>query len=216
MADGMQAAPVLFTHRVEPEDQARADFYALLARLYRAAPDAPLLAAIAAADELQAAPGAEHGDALANAWRVLVAASSVMDADAATEEYQTLFIGVGKSEVSLHGAAYAKGAGGGPLLVQIREALSKLGLARQPSTTVYEDHLAVLLETMRVLILGTERAQPAAIEEQREFFSANIAPWVSECCNAICAKGVANYYVRVAQFTSCFVAVERDSFAIER
>ena len=216
MADGMQAAPVLFTHRVEPEDQARADFYALLARLYRAAPDAPLLAAIAAADELQATPGAEHGDALANAWRVLVAASSVMDADAAKEEYQTLFIGVGKSEVSLHGAAYAKGAGGGPLLVQIREALSKLELARQPSTTVYEDHLAVLLETMRVLILRNERAQPAAIEEQREFFSANIEPWASECCNAICAKGVANYYVRVAQFTSCFVAVERDSFAIER
>lgn len=212
----MQAAPVLFTHRVEPEDQARADFYALLARLYRAAPDAPLLAAIAAADDLQVAPGSEHGDALAGAWRVLVAASSIMDSDAANEEYQALFIGVGQSEVSLHGSTYAKGAGGGPLLVQIREALAKLELARQPNTTVYEDHLAVLFETMRVLILGTGRAQPAAIEEQRDFFSANIAPWATKCCNAICAKSVANYYVRVAQFSSSFVAVERDSFAIER
>lgn len=212
----MQAAPVVFTHRVEPEDQARADFYALLARLYRAAPDAPLLAAIAAADDLQVAPGSEHGDALAGAWRVLVAASSIMDPDAAKEEYQALFIGVGQSEVTLHGAAYAKGTGGGPLLVQIREALAKLELARQPNAIVYEDHLAVLFETMRVLILGTGRAQPAAIEEQRDFFSANIAPWATKCCNAICAKSVANYYVRVAQFTSFFVAVERDSFAIER
>ena len=32
---------------LEPEDQARADFYALLARLYSAAPDASLLAAYA-------------------------------------------------------------------------------------------------------------------------------------------------------------------------
>ena len=38
-----------------PEDQARAEFYALLSRLYAAAPDASLLAAIAAADELEIA-----------------------------------------------------------------------------------------------------------------------------------------------------------------
>ena len=216
MADGMETAPVLLTHRIEPEDQARADFYALLARLYRAAPDAGLLAAIAAADELQVTPGAEHGDALAKAWRDLVAASSVMEPDAATEEYLALFTGVGQSDVSLHGSAYAKGTGGGPLLVQVRGALGKLELARRPGATVYEDHLAVLFETMRVLIIGAGREQPLAVEGQREFFVENIEPWVTKCCNAIRTKGVANYYVRVAQFTSFFVAVERDSFAIER
>jgi len=216
MADGMEPAPVLFAHRIEPEDQARADFYALLARLYRQAPDAALLAAIAAADELQVAPGAEHGEALARAWRDLIAASSVMQPDAATEEYQALFVGVGQSEVSLHGSAYAKGTGGGPLLVQIREALGTLELARTPGATVYEDHLAVLFETMRALIVGTDRMEPLALDKQRDFYSANIAPWVTKCCNAICTKGVANYYVPVAQFTSFFMAVERDSFAIER
>ena len=143
MVDGMEPAPVLFTLRIEPEDQARADFYALLARLFRAAPDASLLAAIAAADDLQSTPGAEHGDALAKAWRELVAASSVMEPDAATEEYQALFIGVGASEVSLHGSAYAKAADGGPLLVQVREALRRLDLARRPESVVIEDHLAV-------------------------------------------------------------------------
>jgi TorA maturation chaperone TorD len=216
MADGMETAPVLFTHRIEPEDQARADFYALLARLYRQAPDAALLAAIAAADELQVTPGAEHGEALAKAWRDLVAASSVMDPDAATEEYQALFIGLGQSEVSLHGSAFAKATNGGPLLVQVREALGTLELARQAGSTVYEDHLAVLFETMRLLILGTGRTQPLSIAAQRDFYSANIAPWATQCCNAICAKGVANYYRRVAQFTTFFMAVERDSFAIER
>ena len=216
MADGMEEAPVLFTHRVEPEDQARADFYALLARLYRQAPDTALLAAIAAADELQVAPDADHGEALATAWRELIAASSVMDPEAAATEYQTLFVGVGQSEVSLHGTAYAKAIRGGPLLVQVREALGKLELARAPGATVYEDHLAVLFETMRVLIIGAGREQPLAVEGQREFFAENIEPWVTKCCNAIRTKGVANYYARVAQFTSFFMAVERDSFAIER
>jgi TorA maturation chaperone TorD len=216
MQEGMETAPVVFAHRVEPEDQARADFYALLARLYREAPDAALLAAIAVADELEIAKDAADGDALAAAWRDLIAASSVMDPEAAMAEYQTLFVGVGQSEVSLHGSAYAKAASGGPLLVQIREALGRLELARQPSAVFYEDHLAVLFETMRILILGMGRAQPLAIDGQREFFSANIGTWATLCCNAICAKSVANYYVRVAQFTGCFMAVERDSFAIER
>jgi TorA maturation chaperone TorD len=216
MADGMETAPVLFTPRIEPEDQARADFYALLARLYRQAPDAALLASIAAAEELHVTPGAEHGEALAKSWRELIAASSVLDPDAATAEYQALFMGVGQSDVSLHGSAYAKAKGGGPLLVQVREALGTLELARQPGSTVYEDHLAVLFETMRVLIVGTGREQPRSIDAQRDFYSANIAPWATKCCNAICAKGVANYYKRVAQFTTFFMAVERDSFAIER
>ena len=216
MADGMETAPVMFTPRIEPEDQARADFYALLARLYREAPDAALLAAIAAADELHAAPGAEHGGELASAWQALIAASSVMEPDAAAAEYQALFIGVGQSEVSLHGSAYTKASGGGPLLVQVREALGKLELARAPGSTVYEDHLAVLFETMRLLIVGAGREHPLSVDVQRDFHSANIAPWVTKCCNAISAKGVANYYVRVAQFTSFFMAVERDSFAIER
>ena len=53
----METAPLVFTPAIDPEDQARADFYALLSRLYAAAPDAPLLAAIAAADELDVAGG---------------------------------------------------------------------------------------------------------------------------------------------------------------
>ena len=48
-----------------PEDAARADFYALLARLWHAGPDAGLLAAIAAADEI-VAEGDQAG--LADAW----------------------------------------------------------------------------------------------------------------------------------------------------
>ena len=72
------AAAATIAATLEPEDQARADFYALLARLYADAPDAPLLAAIAAADAARADDGeSAKATALAAAWEALRAASAV-------------------------------------------------------------------------------------------------------------------------------------------
>jgi TorA maturation chaperone TorD len=199
---------------VESEDQARADFYALLARLYASAPDAALLSSIAACDELAADAESEDGRALADAWRTLIAASSAMDPAAAADEYQTLFVGVGKSEVSVHASAYVKSPGRTPL-IEIRASLAKLGLARQSGVNVYEDHLATVCETMRALIVGAGQEEPFAFAEQREFYEAHVKPWVFDCCTAIQNSPVANYYRRVAEFTHLFMAIERDSFAID-
>ena len=199
---------------VASEDQARADFYALLARLYAAAPDAVLLSSIAACDELSADPASEGGRALADAWRKLIAASTAMDPAAAADEYQNLFVGVGKSEVSVHGSAYVKSPGTS-LLIEVRASLAKLGLARQTGVNVYEDHLATVCETMRALITGAGQGEPFAFAEQREFFEFHVKPWVFNCCTAIQKSPVANYYRRVAEFTQVFMAIERDSFAIE-
>lgn len=211
----METAPLVFTRTVDPEDQARADFYALLSQLYTAAPDAQLLAAIAAADELDVAAGDGPAASLARSWRALIAASAAMDPAAAEAEYQQLFVGVGQSEVSLHGSSYAKGAKGGPLLVQVRDSLTQLKLVRRPGVTMFEDHLAAVFETMRVLITGLGQPNAFAFDVQREFYQRNIDPWVTVCCNAISAKSLANYYLRVAQFTDYFMAVERDSFAMD-
>ena len=211
----MEAIPIVFSERVAPEDQARADFYALLSRLYAAAPDATLLATIGAAQPLKVAEGDAAAAALARSWQALVAASAGADADAIASEYQTLFVGVGASEVSLHGSAYAKSRRGGPLLVQLRDSLAQLHLTRAPGVTLFEDHLAAVFETMRLLVGGDGQPGEFAFDVQREFFSANIEPWVCLCCNAICAKPVAIYYVQVAQFTRDFLVIERDSFTIE-
>jgi TorA maturation chaperone TorD len=199
---------------IAPEDQARADFYALLARLYASAPDAALLSSIAACGELTADAESEGGRALADAWRKLIAASTAMDPAAAADEYQTLFVGVGKSEVSAHGSAYAKSPGSSPL-IEVRSTLARLGLARQSGVNIYEDHLAAVCETMRVLIAGAGEGEPFAFSQQREFFEAHVKPWVFDCCTAIQNSSIANYYRRVAEFTQLFMAIERDSFAIE-
>ena len=210
----MEAVPIVFTERVAPEDQARADFYALLSRLFAAAPDTALLATIAGAQPLQVAEG-EPAAAMARSWQALVAASADADADVTAAEYQTLFVGVGSSEVSLHGSAYAKARRGGPLLVQVRDSLAQLHLTRAPGVTMFEDHLAAVFETMRLIIGGDGKPAAFAFDVQREFFRANVEPWATACCNAICAKSIANYYARVAQFTGDFMVIERDSFTIE-
>ena len=200
--------------RLEPEDQARADFYALLARLYSAAPDAPLLAAIAAAAPLVPEPGSGDANGVAAAWESLRAASALADPTTAGEEFQALFVGVGRSEVSLYASHYLGPQSGRPL-AQIRATLAGLGLARRAESSEFEDHLSVELETMRLLVAGDANRRPASIAEQRAFSDRYLMSWVFDCCNAISRCPIANYYRPVASFTRCFLALERDSFAIE-
>src|SRR5882724_10541647 len=95
------------------EEQARADFYALLGRLFADAPDAALLFAIAHAAPLGVDTQFDDADSatpsLPAAWDALRAASAAMDADAVVEEYNDLFIGVGKSEINLHASHWLSG-----------------------------------------------------------------------------------------------------------
>jgi len=196
---------------IAAEDQARADFYALLARLYAAAPDTGLLHALASAK-----PWPEDADnQLAQSWNRLIAASAAMDAAAAEQEYTDLFVGVGKSEVNLHASHWITGFMMEKPLAALRTELALLGLARKPRVSVLEDHLSALCETMRLLIAGAIGRPPATVPVQRRFFEAQIAPWARECCIAISESPLANYYGRVSEFTRLFLAAERDSLAIE-
>ena len=203
---------VMLHHRIEPEDRARADFYAVLARLYAAAPDAGLLAGLGAAEPL---PETAEAGALPAAWNRLVAASRIMDAEVAREEYTDLFIGVGRSAVDLHASHWLSETMSEQPLVEVRGDLARLGLTRIAGGVAYEDHLAALFEVMRVLITGHDARRPAPVAEQRAFFDKFLSPWLDRCCVAITQNSIANYYRPVAEFTQIFVAIERDAFAIE-
>jgi len=202
-------APVALAHPLTPEDRSRAEFYALLARLYADAPDAWLLRAIAAAPPLM-----DDGE-LASAWNRLVAASGAMDADAAAQEYTDLFIGVGQCDVNLHGSHWIAGAMLERPLAELRTALAELGLARRADSVMLEDHLAALCETMRLLVAGTNDRPPASVAVQRAFFDRHIVPWAFRCCTAIRQSSIANYYGRVAEFTEQFMALDRDALAMD-
>jgi len=203
------ASRIAIPYPLTPEDRGRADFYALLARLYARAPDRPLLQAIAQAPALE-------GDApIAASWQRLTAASGVMDADAAEQEYTDLFIGVGKSEVNLHGSHWLVGAMMERPLAELRAELATLGLGRRAGVTMLEDHLSALFETMRLLIAGGDRSAPVPIATQRGFFERHIGPWAFSCCIAIRETTIANYYGCVAEFTEEFMALDRDALAMD-
>ncbi len=216
----MHSATVTFAHRIEPEDQARADFYALLARLFADAPDRALLAAIAGAPPLDPATildaeSALPSERLAAAWDALRAASAAMDAEAAKLEYDTLFIGVGPSEINLHASHWLTGFMMEKPLADVRAELARLGIGREPSANLVEDHLSPLCEVMRVLISGLDERAPASVSDQRAFFDRFIAPWTPKCCSAISQHSLCNYYRRVGQFTEAFLAIERDALALD-
>ncbi|HET9047210.1 MAG TPA: molecular chaperone TorD family protein [Casimicrobiaceae bacterium] len=208
---GVRIATIGVSRALSPEDQARADCYAVIARLFAAPPDREFLTA------LRDAPRLPHDDgvALAAAWNRLLDASGAMDADAARQEYDDLFIGVGRSEVNLHGSHWRSGFMMEKPLAELRTELALLGLARKGETTMVEDHISALCETMRLLIAGDVERRSADLDVQRNFFQKQLLPWVFDCCAAIRQSTLANYYRRVAEFVEMFMAVERDSLAMD-
>jgi TorA maturation chaperone TorD len=138
-----------------------------------------------------------------------------MDEDAASEEFEKLFIGVGKAPVNLHASHHLTGFMMEQPLADVRSTLATLGFARIEAQTMVEDHLAALTEVMRLLIVGGEGVAPASVSAQRQFFSMHIEPWFEVCCSVISKSALANYYSVVAQFAGSFLQMEREAFAID-
>jgi TorA maturation chaperone TorD len=202
-------AAVPLSHPLTPEDRNRSEFYALLSRLFADQPDRSLLQAVAGAGRI------EGEGPVASAWNRLVAASGAMDVDAAAQEYTDLFIGVGQCEVNLHASHWVAGAMLERPLAELRGDLAALGLGRRAGVVMLEDHLSALFETMRLLIAGKDDRPPESVASQRAFFERHIAPWAFSCCTAIRESTIANYYVRVAEFTEQYMALDRDALAME-
>lgn len=208
---GAAVATVEIHRPLPPEEAARGDFYALLARLAFAPPDAPLLAALA-----QAAPLPADADrALAAAWKSLGQASSVMDADAAGEEYDALFVAVGKAPVSIYAGHYVGAMAVDHPRVRLPVELAGLGLAHRDTATEPADHFAALFEVMRVLASGGAGRGPASVGEQKEFFDAYLAEGARKFFEAIGACPQANYYRHVAALGLAFIALESASFELD-
>jgi len=189
------------------EELARAELYGVLARLWIAPPDAELKEQFRVAVTQAAEPGAF----LEAPWHDLVAAMRETSLEAAQEEYDVLFQGVGKPEVFLYGSYYLAGFLNEKPLALLRTDLAALGLARQESRAETEDHIAGVAEVMRFLIGGDDVAV-CNLEQQRRFFRAHLQPWVGAMCDAVSAHPKAKLYRALAGFTRAFVQVETQGF----
>ena len=197
-----EAAPRAAFGEVAPEDQARAAFYALLGRLWYAAPDQALLDAIANAPPLTA-EGA-HG-ALAEAWHQLQAAAAVADPAAVSDEYDAVLVGTGKAEVTPYVSHYLVETAKERVLVALRDELDEFGLGRVGATHEPEDHFAALCEVMRHLV------GDAAMHQQRNFFTRYMNRAYNPFTDQVTASSNTSFYKHVARFTKAFCDVEAAS-----
>lgn len=189
------------------EETARAELYGLLARLWLAAPDAELLAQFRVA--VTEAP--EPGGHLEAPWQDLVAAMRATTATQAAEEFDALFLGVGKPEIFVFGSFHLSGVLNDRPLAQLRTDLAALGLGRDEARMETEDHVSYVFEVMRYLIAGDD-AGTCNLEQQRRFFRAHVQPWVDRLCEAVQRHPRARLWATIAALTRAFVEVETQGF----
>lgn len=200
----MQAQTLHFTPPDAAEETARADLYGLLATLFCAPPSAALLT------QIGAAPAGGEG-VLDLAWAELVTCCKVAGAEAVRDEYELLFLGVGKPEVMLYGSYYLSGFLMEKPLAALRTDLAALGLERSAHIVESEDHIASLCEVMRYLIVCND-PDLSTLESQKKFFSTHLQPWVDDLWLALEQHPACRFFLPVARLGRAFMAVEMQAF----
>jgi TorA maturation chaperone TorD len=206
----MKAAPdtpLSFASADQGEELQRAELYGLLANLWLAPPEPDLFEQFSVA--VTQAP--HSGGTLEAPWQALVAAMRSSSIEAAVQEYDALFLGVGKPEVLLYGSYYLSGFLNELPLARLRDHLDRLGLTRDASRGETEDHVSYVFEVMRYLIAGDDAAV-CNLEQQRQFFRAQVQTWVEALCDGVQAHPRAVVWSAVAELTRQFVQVETQAF----
>jgi len=187
---------------LSPEEQARADFYGLIARLLYAAPDEQLIS------ELVRAPLLEGEGALASAWRDMVEVCRSAFPVTLENEHTELFVGTGKAEVTPYLSHYILQRSSDNPLVDLRQQLAAWGIGRREEVPEYEDHISGICEAMRFAIAVQHRSP----EEQRDYFERFVYRGAVAFCDAVSASPNARFYRLLAQFARAFFEIEKSAF----
>lgn len=189
-----------------PEDQARADVYALLGHLLLSAPSKDVLQSLAGL-------GGGEGD-LGVAIQSLSQVAKAVDAGSVEREFNVLFIGVGRGEILPYASYYLTGFLHEKPLADLRATLRGLGVQRRDGVVEPEDHLGTLCEIMAGLITGSFD-EAASLQTQKEFFNAHIAPWAGHCFQDLETAESAVLYAPIGSLGRAMMAIEQEAFRIE-
>lgn len=184
----------------EPGHQLRADTYRLLGHLLAAPPDAETLAIFAAA------PVSDDDDMLAVAWRMLATSAGRASPLEVTEEFEALFIGVGRGELMPYASWYLTGFLMEKPLAKLRTDLVTLGFERQDNVSEPEDHAAALCEIMALL---AESSDLESLQTQARFFDEYIGPWMAQFFTEMQASASARFYRAVGQLGEQFIKTDQ-------
>jgi len=190
--------------RPAPEDIERANLYALIGHLFYSPPTVNLLA------EIRRSAGAESGDQditpLRAAWRALQEECGSAAPATLRQEYDDLFVGVGRAPVTPYLSGYSEPSSPDRHLVRLRDQLTQSGFVRRNTAFEVEDHISALSDVMRLLI---EEGRP--LEEQQRFFAGFVYPGATLFFAAVQQTPVADFYKQVAAFAHAFFEVEKQA-----
>jgi TorA maturation chaperone TorD len=191
---------------VSPEDQVRAELYSLLGRLLLEVPSQTTL------DQLSQLQG-DDGD-VGSAVNALAQIAKSMNSAAVEREFNVLFIGMGRGEVLPYASYYLTGFLHEKPLADLRNTMRGYGIQRKDGIPEPEDHLGSLCEMMAGMITGGF-GQVMALQSQKEFFNAHIAPWAAHCFSDLEKSESAVLYAPVGSLGRLMMEIEQESFRIE-
>ena len=188
------------------EDHVRGNLYALLGNLLAGPPESGLLETLR-----QITPASGDDSELAAAWQMLALAASRSEPSELVDEYQQLFIGLGRGEVVPYASWYLTGFLMELPLALLRGDLRALGIERQQGVCEPEDHAAALCDTMALLITAE---QPATLEQQQHFFARHMEPWMARFFRDLQQASSARLYRAVGYLGERFMDIESQAFRI--
>lgn len=185
----------------EQEQTLRTEIYLVLSALFRSAPSEEMIEFLTS---LEVEPSES---AMQKAWIALQQAAKDSNREALEDEYQDLFIGIGRGEVMPFGSWHMTGAMMEKPLAEIRHDLELLGFERDENVKEPEDHIAALCEVMSMLTGEEEDLQQAV-------FNKHIAPWFNSFTQQLENAESANFYKPAAQLCEAFLTLEQVSFSV--
>ncbi|MGR5161032.1 TorD/DmsD family molecular chaperone [Vibrio owensii] len=185
----------------EQEQTLRTEIYLVLSALFRSAPSEEMIEFLTS---LEVEPSES---AMQKAWIALQQAAKDSNREALEDEYQDLFIGIGRGEVMPFGSWHMTGAMMEKPLAEIRHDLELLGFERDENVKEPEDHIAALCEVMSMLTGEEEDLQQAV-------FNKHIAPWFNSFTQQLENAESANFYKPVAQLCEAFLTLEQVRFSV--
>lgn len=185
------------------EDRYRAQIYWLLSRLLVHAPDDALLAQIRGFDSNETEIGQAFG-ALAQAAARTTSASTA-------NEFQNLFIGVGRGELVPFASFYLTGFLNEKPLARLRQEMAVHGIERAEGVSEPEDHIASICEMMAGFIVG-EFGSPMSIAQQSAFFDRFVGNWAMRFFQDLESAKSAQFYKPVGALGRAFLEIETTAF----
>jgi TorA maturation chaperone TorD len=184
---------------LKPYGAVRAESYVLSAALLGRPPTAELLDVLERLDWSEDLP-----ETLQQALEALRQAGSRYPPAALAEEYDRLFVGLGRGEMMPYASWYKeKRIQAGPL-VTLRSDLIRLGLVRQKTCPEPEDQAAALCEVMALI----SRTRDVPLTRQAHFFRDHLAWWLPQFFEDLRSAQRADFYRVVGLFGRRFFETE--------